>query len=62
MGRHYWQLPDGETQVNLVREARASALVIVLCDVLLDAPVAELARRSALLGTGSGRSRGVAVP
>ena len=48
VGRHYWQLPDGETQVNLVREARASALVIVLCDVLLDVPVAELpgARRS----------------
>ncbi|MCV7407348.1 hypothetical protein [Mycobacterium marseillense] len=41
-GRQHWRLPDSETQAQLFREARASALVMVLCDVLPDAPVAEL--------------------
>lgn len=41
-GRQHWQLPDFETQAQLVREARTSALLTVLCDVLPDVPVAEL--------------------
>jgi hypothetical protein len=41
-GRQHWRLPDSETQARLVREARTSALVMVLCDVLPDVPVAEL--------------------
>ncbi|EFG79686.1 MULTISPECIES: hypothetical protein [Mycobacterium] len=41
-GRQNWRLPDYETQVELVQQARTSALVMVLCDVLPDVPVAEL--------------------
>lgn len=41
-GREHWRLPDCETQAELVREARTSALAMVLCDVLPDVPVAEL--------------------
>jgi len=41
-GRQHWRLPDYETQVELVQQARTSALVMVLCDVLPDVPVAEL--------------------
>ncbi|ASW96799.1 hypothetical protein CKJ67_19875 [Mycobacterium intracellulare] len=41
-GRQHWQLPDAETQADLVRQARRSALVAVLCDVLPDVPVADL--------------------
>lgn len=41
-GRRHWQLPDAETQDQLVRQARRSALIAVLCDVLPDVPVAEL--------------------
>jgi hypothetical protein len=41
-GRQHWRLPDYETQVELVREARTFALVMVLCDVLPHVPVAEL--------------------
>ena len=41
-GRRHWQLPDAERQAELVREARTSALVAVLCDVLPEVPVAEL--------------------
>jgi hypothetical protein len=40
-GRWHWQLPDAETQVELVRQARRSALIDVLCDVLPAVPVAE---------------------
>lgn len=39
-GRQNWRLPDYETQVELVQQARTSALVMVLCDVLPDVPVA----------------------
>jgi hypothetical protein len=41
-GRQHWRLPDSETQAQLVREARTSALVMVLCDVLPNVSVAEL--------------------
>ena len=41
-GGQHWRLPDSETQAELVREARTSALVMVLCDVLPDVPVAQL--------------------
>lgn len=41
-GRRHWQLPEAETQAELVRQARTSALIAVLCDVLPDVPVAEL--------------------
>ncbi len=41
-GRQHWQLPDSETQGELVQEARNSALLAVLCDVLPKVPVAEL--------------------
>lgn len=41
-GREHWRLPDSETQAELVRAARTSALVMVLCDVLPDVPVGEL--------------------
>jgi hypothetical protein len=41
-GRQHWRLPDFETQAELVREARRSALVMVLCDVLPDVSVGEL--------------------
>ncbi len=41
-GRQHWRLPDSATQAELVWEARTSALVMVLCDVLPDVPVAEL--------------------
>jgi hypothetical protein len=41
-GRQQWRLPNSETQAELVWEARRSALVTVLCDVLPDVPVAEL--------------------
>jgi hypothetical protein len=34
-------LPDAETQVELVRQARRSALINVLCDVLPLVPVAQ---------------------
>ncbi|SPM40214.1 hypothetical protein MNAB215_2410 [Mycobacterium numidiamassiliense] len=40
-GRGRWQLPDAETQADLVRHARRSALVAVLCEVLPEVPVAE---------------------
>lgn len=40
--RQHWQLPDAETQADLVRQARRSALVAVLCDVLPEVPVTEL--------------------
>lgn len=41
-GRWHWQLPDAETQAELVQQARRSALVAVLCEVLPEVPVAEL--------------------
>ena len=37
-GRQHWRLPDSETQAELVWEARTSALVMVLCDVLDGVP------------------------
>ena len=40
-GRQHWQLPNAETQAELVRQARRSALVDVLCDVLPTVPVAQ---------------------
>jgi hypothetical protein len=40
-GRRHWRLPDCESQAELVREARRSALVAVLCDVMPDVPVAD---------------------
>jgi hypothetical protein len=40
-GRGHWQLPDAETQAELVQQARRSALVAVLCEVLPEVPVAE---------------------
>ncbi|HUB56523.1 MAG TPA: hypothetical protein VMB04_15320 [Mycobacterium sp.] len=41
-GRQHWRLPDSEVQAELMCEARRSALVAVLCDVLPDVSVAEL--------------------
>jgi hypothetical protein len=41
-GRWQWQLPDAETQAELVQQARRSALVAVLCEVLPEVLVAEL--------------------
>jgi hypothetical protein len=41
-GRGHWQLPDAQTQAELVRQARRSALVAVLCEVLPEVAVAEL--------------------
>lgn len=41
-GRRHWQLPGAETQAELARQARTSALIAVLCDVLPDVPVTEL--------------------
>ncbi|ORB82247.1 hypothetical protein B1T44_29470 [Mycobacterium persicum] len=35
-GREHWRLPDSETHGDLAREARATALVMVLSDVLPD--------------------------
>jgi hypothetical protein len=41
-GRGHGQLPDAQTQAELVRQARHSALVAVLCEVLPEVPVAQL--------------------
>jgi hypothetical protein len=41
-GRQHWRLPDSEAQAELMWQARTSALVAVLCDVLPDVPVAKL--------------------
>lgn len=41
-GRQHWQLPNAETHAELVRRARRSALIDVLCDVLPAMPIAEL--------------------
>lgn len=41
-GRWHWQLPNADIQAELVRRARRSALIDVLCDVLPTVPVAEL--------------------
>jgi hypothetical protein len=40
-GRWHCQLPSAETQAGLVRQARRSALIDVLCDVLPTVPVAQ---------------------
>jgi len=40
-GRWHWQLPNVEIQAELVRRARRSALIDVLCDVLPTVPVAQ---------------------
>jgi hypothetical protein len=40
-GRWHWHLPNAETQAELVRRARRSALIDVLCDVLPTVPVAQ---------------------
>lgn len=40
-GRWHWQLPNAETQAELVRRARRSALIDVLCDVLPTVPIAQ---------------------
>jgi hypothetical protein len=40
-GRSHRQLPNAETQAELVRQARRSALIDVLCDVLPTVPVAQ---------------------
>jgi hypothetical protein len=60
--RQHLQLRDSETQAELIREARKSALVMVLCDVLPDVPVAELYKaavrgRDGVLAVGAGHSR-----
>nr|WP_157679861.1 hypothetical protein [Mycobacterium intracellulare] len=38
------QLPDSETQSELVRQARTAALAMVLADVLPDVPAVEVCR------------------
>lgn len=40
-GRWHRQLPNAETQADLVRRARRSALIDVLCDVLPTVSIAE---------------------
>ena len=40
-GRRHWQLPSAETQDELVRQARRTALIDVLCDVLPTVPVSQ---------------------
>jgi hypothetical protein len=40
-GRRHRQLPSAETQAELVRQARRTALIDVLCDVLPTVPVAQ---------------------
>jgi hypothetical protein len=40
-GRWHWRLPNAEIQAELVRRARRSALIDVLCDVLPTVPVAR---------------------
>jgi hypothetical protein len=40
-GRWHWQLPNAETQAELVRRARRAALIDVLCDVLPTVPVTQ---------------------
>lgn len=40
-GRRHWQLPSAETQAQLVRQARRTALIDVVCDVLPTVPVAQ---------------------
>jgi hypothetical protein len=40
-GRAHWQLPNADTQAELVQQARRSALVAVLCEVLPEVPVDE---------------------
>ena len=40
-GRRHWQLPSAETQAELVQQARRTALIDVLCDVLPTVPVSQ---------------------
>lgn len=40
-GRRHRQLPDAETRAELARQARRTALIDVLCDVLPKVPVAQ---------------------
>ena len=49
-GRQHWRLPDSEVQAELMWEARRSALVAVLCDVLPDVSVAELFEGGGMTG------------